>query len=178
MSKNHIKAIMNSVTRERTSSAVRPVNDAISLAISEAFGNPEPYVPPRRNRSVSSRDKDRVSFKAQNADTFMTEANLGVAESDIVASDKTYEDLMKEVDDMIESMKRGKTDYSSLQKRIERCGEGIEAQSNTAAQIQKNIHDIDELSKKLAHKIKKDYEEYDLTREETSTETETAMVPL
>ena len=75
-------------------------------------------------------------------------------------------------------MKRGKNDYSSLQKRIERCGEGIEAQSSTAAQIQKNIHDIDELSKKLAHKMKKDYEEYDIFREETSTETETAMVPL
>ena len=176
MSKNPIKAIMTSVTRERTHSAIRPVNDAITAAISEAFGNPEPYLPPRRNRSVSSRDKDRVSFKPQNADTFMTEANLNIPESDLVVSDKSYEDLMREVDDMIEGMKRGNSNYSSLQKRIQRCGEIIEAQSTTAAQIQKNIHDLDEQSKKLSNKIRKDYEDYELTRDDPVPET--AIVPI
>jgi hypothetical protein len=131
----------------------------ISDAISAAFNNP--LNPPKPNSSESSVKKRFRTLKEKSAggkETFLTEAELNELEEDINKPGYiplTYEEMVKELDDLRSGIRSKDDDLKELRKRLNKCQDDIKIREEGFSGIDKTLHDIHSQSKQSKVLLKK-----------------------
>ena len=129
----------------------------ISDAISAAFGNPMPPTKPNTTGTSSKKRFTNLKTKTIGKETFLTEAEMNEIEEQMSIEGKTamsYEEMIKEVDDITSGMRSRDDDLSELKRRLERCKEGIDIQEAQFQGLDRSAKEIHSQNKVLMKKFK------------------------
>ena len=132
---------------------------SVSDAISAAFGNSR--LPTKPNSSESSFKKKFLGLKEKSKgakDTFLTEAELNEIEGEMSNqgyTPLTYEEMIKELDELNSGVKSRKKDLEELKRRINKCQGDIQNREEGFNGIDKRLHDIKSQSKEGKAMLKK-----------------------
>ncbi|CAG9322641.1 unnamed protein product [Blepharisma stoltei] len=150
----------NSLIRSKTDVSWRLRPGAIAESISAAFGNTNPpkTQPPISAGTITKKRLASLKNKTTDKETFLTEAEINEIEEQIPADYQpmSFEDMIKEVENMTSGLKKGDDDLAEIRKRLAVCSENINVRSTTTDGIQKNAKEIDSQFKSMI----KDIESY------------------
>lgn len=129
----------------------------ISESISAAFGTaPKPNSQPR-DSSVKKKLANVKEMSGGNKETFLTEAEINEIEDQLTSQGYkplSYEEMIKEVDEIRFGMKNRDYDLMELKKRLEKCGSEISERESGFNGIDRTLNDINEQNKELMRRIK------------------------
>lgn len=128
----------------------------ISESISAAFGTgPKPSSQPR-DSSVKKKLASLKEMSGGGKETFLTEAEMNEIEDQLTSQGYTplsYEEMIKEVDDIRFGMKNRDYDLMELKKRLEKCSSEISDRESGFNGIDRTLNDIHIQNKELMRKI-------------------------
>lgn len=129
---------------------------SVSDTISAAFGKQVKPSSQPKDSSVKKRLTNLRDMSGAGKETFLTEAQINEIEEQVVRegySPMSYEEMIKEVDDIRYGMKNRDYELMELKKRIERCRSEIDIRENGFNGIDRSLNDIKTQSKELKKRI-------------------------
>jgi hypothetical protein len=129
---------------------------SVSETISAAFGKPNKPSSQPRDSSVKKKLANLKEMSEAGKDTFLTEAQINEIEERVVRegyNPMSYEEMIKEVDDIRFGMKNRDYELMELRKRLERCRSEIEIREDGFNGIDRSLNDIHSQNKELSKRI-------------------------
>ena len=129
---------------------------SVSDTISAAFGKPVKPSSQPKDSFVKKRLENLRDMSGGGKETFLTEAQINEIEEQVARdgySPMSYEEMIKEVDDIRFGMKNRDYELMELKKRIERCRSEIEVREDGLNGIDRTLNDIKTQDKELTKRI-------------------------
>ena len=129
----------------------------MSEAISKAFGNLD--LPPKPSSTEGGTKKKLGSLKTKpiGKDTFLTAAEMNEIEEQMVHETRTamtYEEMIREVDDIKSGMRTRDDDLVEIRRRLERCQAGLDLQEAQYQGLDRSAKEIHSQSKVMMKKFR------------------------
>lgn len=125
----------------------------ISEILSSAFGGQALEKP--GSGSIKNRRLRELKKNSNEKDTFLTEAEMNEIEQEFNAGSTamSYEEMIKEIDELSSGMKSSHCDLMDLQRRIDRCMVGIKEQESSYKDLDKATKEIRTQSKAIGKSL-------------------------